>query len=143
MEIVAAGVAFAGNFRRKGKSRVFLDRKCINICTDRKDGSLFCTVDKSDDSCGISVRMVFNTGIIENFFDEFCCLNSEGACTPPDTSKSPPAAYCFSQLKQGTYLIRLKWMLSKNPPVGITGGFQGLWIIQGRRSKLQLCRSRM
>ena len=28
--------------------------------------------------------------------------------TPPDTSKSPPTAYCFSQLKQGTYLIRLK-----------------------------------
>ena len=33
---------------------------------------------------------------------------SEGACTPPDTSKSPPTAYCSSQLKQGTYLIRLK-----------------------------------
>ena len=25
-----------------------------------------------------------------------------------DILKSPPAAYCFSQLKQGTYLIRLK-----------------------------------
>ena len=32
---------------------------------------------------------------------------SEGACTPPDTSKSPPTAYCFLQLKQGTYLIWL------------------------------------
>ena len=30
------------------------------------------------------------------------------ACTTPDTSKSPPTAYCFSQWKQGTYLIRLK-----------------------------------
>ena len=30
------------------------------------------------------------------------------ACTPPDTSKSPPTAYCSSQLKQVTYLIRLK-----------------------------------
>ena len=28
--------------------------------------------------------------------------------TPPDTGKSPPTAYRFSQLKQGTYLIRLK-----------------------------------
>ena len=32
---------------------------------------------------------------------------SEGANTPPDTSKSPPTAYCFSQPPQGTYLIRL------------------------------------
>ena len=30
---------------------------------------------------------------------------SEGACTPPDTSKSTPTAYCFLQLKQSTYLI--------------------------------------
>ena len=32
---------------------------------------------------------------------------SEGACTPSDTSKSPSIIYCFSQLKQGIYLIRL------------------------------------
>ena len=31
---------------------------------------------------------------------------------PPDTSKSP--AYCFSQLKQGTYLIWLKTKNEKN-----------------------------
>ena len=31
--------------------------------------------------------------------------------TPPDTGKSPPTAYRFSQLKQGTYLIRLKCYL--------------------------------
>ena len=30
------------------------------------------------------------------------------ACTTPDTSKSQPTAYCFTQLKQGTCLIRLK-----------------------------------
>ena len=34
------------------------------------------------------------------------------ACTPPDTSKSPPTAYCFSQLKQGTYLIWLNFAFS-------------------------------
>ncbi len=30
----------------------------------------------------------------------------------PDTSKSPPTAYCFSQLKQGTYLIRLNYTIA-------------------------------
>ena len=40
-------------------------------------------------------------------------------CTVPfeskfiiDTSKSPPTAYCFSQLKQGTYLIRLNMVFT-------------------------------
>ena len=31
------------------------------------------------------------------------------ACTTPDTSKSQPSAYCFTQLKQGTCLIRLNF----------------------------------
>ena len=31
-----------------------------------------------------------------------------------DILKSPPAAYCFSQLKQGTYLIRLIFSISQN-----------------------------
>ena len=31
--------------------------------------------------------------------------------TPPDTGKSPPTAYRFSQLKQGTYLI---WLNKKS-----------------------------
>ena len=33
--------------------------------------------------------------------------SSEEVCTPPDTSKAPPTAYCFSQPPQGIYLIRL------------------------------------
>lgn len=36
----------------------------------------------------------------------FCYWRS--AKIPSDTSKFPPPAYCFSQLKQETYLIRLK-----------------------------------
>ena len=39
-------------------------------------------------------------------------IETNGACTPPDTSKSP--AYCFSQPPQGTYLIRLKFVTFYN-----------------------------
>ena len=34
------------------------------------------------------------------------------ACTTPDASKSQPTAYGFAQLKQGTCLIRLKWIFA-------------------------------
>ena len=38
----------------------------------------------------------------------FCYWRS--AKIPSDTSKFPPPAYCFSQLKQGTYLTSAKKM---------------------------------
>ena len=43
------------------------------------------------------------------------------ACTTPDTSKSQPAAYCFTQLKQGTCLIRLKKNLCGSPALRDAG----------------------
>ena len=49
--------------------------------------------------------------------------------SPPDTIKSPPIAYCSSQLKQGTYLIRLKIaFINRNFPHTLP------WLIDKRHS---------
>ena len=44
------------------------------------------------------------------------------ACTTPDTSKSPPTAYCSAQLKQGTCLTRLKSENYENIRLGVDKG---------------------